>query len=309
MSYQDVVAKYNVSTTTIQNVFDSHVNISGGVLPEILSIDEVYSKHLTKHHYCCILYSPINKEIIDVLPSRHKYSLIDYFSYFSFEQRKKVKYISIDMWEGYRQMAKLCFPNALVCVDSFHVIEHLYNCFKKIRIQVMNHFQFLKDEGHNNYWLLKKYTFLLTKDFSKIKDKIHINKSKMTITKYQALDDVLKISPKLKLAYELKEEYRNFNFTATVDNAAESLELLISKFQDSKISEYIPFWKMLKNYRLEIINSFSRVNGYRINNGNIERKNEDIKTLFRISYGLKNFERTRNRIMYCFNKTAPIKFK
>ena len=38
----------------------------------------------------------------------------------------------------------------------------------------------------------------------------------------------------------------------------------------------------------------------------MERANRDIKTIIRHSYGFTNFERFRNRVMYCKNKDATI---
>ncbi len=38
----------------------------------------------------------------------------------------------------------------------------------------------------------------------------------------------------------------------------------------------------------------------------MERANRDIKTIFRLSFGSRNFERMRNRIMYTMNNDAPI---
>lgn len=41
--------------------------------------------------------------------------------------------------------------------------------------------------------------------------------------------------------------------------------------------------------------------GVRISNSPMKRANRDIKTLFRLSFGSKNFKRMRNRIMYVMN--------
>ena len=78
-------------------------------------------------------------------------------------------------------------------------------------------------------------------------------------------------------------------------------------FKNSKIKEYDSFITILQNWHQEIINSFNIYDGRRISNGNLEHKNADIKTLIRVSFGSTNFERTRNRIMFCSNKNAPIK--
>lgn len=109
----------------------------------------------------------------------------------------------------------------------------------------------------------------------------------------------------------LSEEHthRNFNDTANVVNAREWIGELITKFQCSGIPEYIKVFKLLKNWREEIINSFNIHNGIRISNGPTERANRDIKTLFRLSFGSRNFPRMRNRIMYVMNIDSPILYK
>ena len=75
--------------------------------------------------------------MLDVLPSRHKEYLIDYFSRIPRNERKKVKYFSIDLYEVYRQVAKQCFPNALICADHFHLIKNLSTFFNSVRIRIM----------------------------------------------------------------------------------------------------------------------------------------------------------------------------
>ncbi len=275
-------------------------------LPPVLCIDEVYAKKLTKHSYCCVLYSPQWKKIIDIIDSRHKLNLIDYFSSIPIQEKDNVKFVFIDMWETYRQVAKLCLPKAVICVDSFHVISHLNLAFKKIRIKVMNRYEHLKKENHNYYWLLKKYNNFLMADIAKLPDRLKVTHSGMYLTKYQIIDYMLSLDKDLKLAYELKEEYRVFNSTASSENANEWLDELILKFYNSNIEEYYDFIHLLQNWRNEIINSFNKLNGHRISNGPMERVNRDIKTIFSISFGSTNFARVRNRIMFSINDSSPI---
>ncbi len=305
-TFSSVAKEYNVSVTYVQNLFDSWVDLRRLSLPTVLCIDEVYAKKLTRKSYCCVLYAPQIKSIVDILPSRHKFYLIDYFALIPEKEKNNVKYVSIDLWEPYKQMAHLCLPNAIICADSFHVIKHLCECFKKLRIKIMKEMEHLKHENHNFYWLFKKYSYFLMKDYSELPNYIHVKHSKMCITKDQVLNTMFNLSPELKLAYELKEEYRTFNQIATIDNAKEWLDELIIKFKESKIKEYVEFWSLLENWHDEIINSFNRLNGNRISNGPMERVNRDIKTIFDISFGCRNFERTRNKIIFSINERAPI---
>ena len=309
-SFKDVATEFNLSTTSIINIFDSRVDIARQTLTEVLCVDEVYSKHCGYHKYCFITYSPQLDKILDVLPSRNKEDLCGYFGRIPLEERKNVKFFSMDLYDVYRQVAKLCFPNALVCADHFHVIKNLGDCFNSARIRIMKKYEHLKSRNDNYYWLYKKYWKKLLKDPSNLGyKKFRITRSGMYMSEHEIVDYMLSIDKDLKDAYELLNEYRNFNSIATIDNAEEYLDELIIKFHNSKIDEYYKAYKLLKNWRQEIINSFHRINGYVISNGGMERTNRDIKTIIRHAYGFKNFSRLRNRIMYIKNKDATIKYK
>ena len=145
----------------------------------------------------------------------------------------------------------------------------------------------------------------LLKDPSKLGyKKFRVNRSGMYLSEHEIVDYMLSIDSNLKEAYELLNEYRNFNSVATIDNATEMFDELIIKFHNSKIDEYYKSYKLLKNWRQEIINSFHRINGHVISNGGMERANSDIKTIIRHAYGFTNFSRLRNRIM-CEHKRFP----
>ena len=137
-------------------------------------------------------------------------------------------------------------------------------------------------------------------------EKFRVSKSGMYLDEHQIVDYMLSIDADLKAGYELLNEYRNYNSCATTINAASWLDELIIKFHNSTLEEFHKAYKLLKNWRQEIINSFNRVNGFIISNGGMERANRDIKTIIRHSFGFTNFGRFRNRVMFCKNKDASI---
>lgn len=65
---------------------------------------------------------------------------------------------------------------------------------------------------------------------------------------------MLYISEDLRKAYDLYQDYLEFNSTSTLDNARERLDKIIDNYKTSKIKQYIPAWKLLKNWHNEIIN-------------------------------------------------------
>lgn len=113
---------------------------------------------------------------------------------------------------------------------------------------------------------------------------------------------MLSISDELRSAYELKEEYTVFNATFTLDEVRDNFDTLVDDFISARIPEYVEFITLLRNWKYEIINSFQRIEGQRINNGIAESINQDIAALLYNTKGIRNNIRRRKRIMYSINK-------
>lgn len=122
-SYTKVAEIFDVSPTYVQELFDCKVSINRQNMPTVLCIDEIYSEGLTPTKYYCVLYAPQWNKIVDVLDSRSKDNLIDFFARVPISEKNRVKFFFMDLWDNYRQMTKLCLPNAIICADSFHVIK------------------------------------------------------------------------------------------------------------------------------------------------------------------------------------------
>ena len=103
----------------------------------------------------------------------------------------------------------------------------------------------------------------------------------------------------MTILYE--EYYIRLNATTSLEDAPESIDKAIKAFESSGIDEYEEFYKMLQNWRGEVINSFTRINGRRINNSYMESKNKEVGRLIFSANGFNNFKRTRNRMLYCLN--------
>lgn len=306
-TYTSVARRYNLSITQVQRIFDKHVKIVRKQLPEVLSIDEHYFPESTYDSlYCCLLMDFKTGILIDVLPDRKKDYLISYFSNIknktlNYEngtsELNNVKFISMDLYEPYRSIAKTYFPHAIICADQFHVLKHLNEGFRKVRIKCRRN---TKDE--NMQYLLVKFKFIFNHNFN-LDNEPKMNKRFNRYMNYRDIIEMLFTHfPELKKAYELKESYMTFNDTSNTENAKERLADQIKKFADSNVKEYDEFYNLMINWNREIINSFSIVNDRRINNSYIESRNSLLEKLIYNANGFKNYKRTRNRILYCINK-------
>ena len=302
-TFKNVSEINNVSLSTVVRTFDKYVEVKRGALPNILSIDEIYSRRLTKTKYCCILYNPIDDKIVDVINSRRMTTLDEYFYHISLKERKMVKYFVSDLNETYRSVHNKFFKDSICAVDSFHVVKNLSDLFNKLRIRIMSKYEDLRVYSNSEYWLLKKFYKLLFLYPEEIEDKeYNFKKFDMILNKTSLIEYMLKCDKELKEAYYLMMEYKNFNKYYKYEDAKEKLEELIDEFTCSSSDEMKRFGYLLINWKKEILNSFIKVNGFRLSNGRLERANRYIKLMFSNAYGFTNFPRTRNRIMFTYNK-------
>lgn len=273
ITYTTVANRYNLSVTNVLRIFDKHVDIPRKPLPKVLSIDEHYFPESNFDSlYCLVMLDFLSGEVIDVLPDRKKKYFSNYLNNIknaTLDPRSRkselnnVKYVSIDMYDTYRELAHQYFPKALVCADSFHVIKNLTEAFQKVIIRCRK-----QTEDDKIIYLLTKFRRVLYHD-TDIDNKGKYNRLFNKKLNYRDMQTILfERFPYLKKAYELKERYISFNSNAAYETANEQLLELIEAFGKSDIKEYEIFYTLI-NWHDEIVNSFIIIDGKRINNSYI----------------------------------------
>ena len=295
------VARHNfISPTKVQEIFDHYVRIPKSTLPEIICIDEVYAMKDNHSKYVCILLDFKTHEIVDMLPDRKKYSLLNYFDRISDQERNNVRYIIMDMYSVYRDIVHIKFKNASIAVDSFHVMKNINAALDKVRIRIMKG----KKSDSVGYYLLKNFHWLLLAGEVRENKRRYNKRLRRYINYPQLLDLILDISSELKEAYLFKDSYAVFNMTSDHKNADEKFSDFMNMKKDCRIPEMVEILHMLNNRHDEIIHSFIVVDGRRLSNGIMESRNSIVKLIKKTGNGYVNFARFRNRCMYCMNKDA-----
>lgn len=298
-TWKNIGKRGHVSDETAINVFDRYVNPSRGKMPKVLSIDECYNKHQFNKAYSCIFFDFLASKIIDVIEDRSKINIGRYLSKIPREERLNVKYVVIDMWEPYLDIASIYFPDAIVAIDSFHVLKEMGSALDKVRRRIMNGYS----KGSEEYYLLKKWNDLLYNDQKSWGEKMKIKGlGNRWYNKYQLQQKILNIHPDLKIAQEFYILYKRQNQVTNIEGAEAMIDSFINHKDILKVKEFISIVQMLINWKEYIINSFNIVDGRRISNGPIEGFNSNFKKMMSVANGLYSFQRFRNRLMYCYNK-------
>ncbi len=334
-TFSSVAKRYHISPTSAASIFDQHVQLPRLPLPELMSIDENYAFfHKGENSkYIFVMLDYRTGEAIDILPSRKLEFLKDYFLKIPKEERKNVKMIATDMYKEYRTLIHDIFPDSVHTVDHFHLIQELSRRTDAVRIRVMKSVpKYIADTSQqtDEYYLLKKFNWLIFKredvlDTDK-KPLFDINRERRMNNKLQRMlnyYDIRKlieaIHPDLEAAWRLKDDVVDFYDDNTLDTAEEALNELIQKFYRSGIPEMIQFGKTLRNWKQEIINSFTVVgvrhkvdketgqvviSELKLNTNISETKNSIIKTLKKSANGYACWHRFRNRCLYILRPNA-----
>ena len=302
------------------NLFDKYVAEPKLLyLPEVVSFDEKFvNRTICENGYAFVLVDWLSVKILDIVSSRHLDRLDAYFSKISPKLRSYVKYITMDMYDTYLRIAKTYFNNAIIAVDSFHVLQNLIRAFEKVRNKFLRKYDNGSDELEDNseeYYLLKKGKDLLTVLYGNLSTELKYNKRlHMHISDRTFVNYILKIDSELDKAYWLLQDYLEFNRCLTKDEASSEIDEIIDKFFNSGITSYIEFAKTLSTWKEYILNSFIRIyDPYkkkyrRLSEGPIEGRNSQIQKIHINSNGFSNFNRFKKVVIYKINKFLPFRF-
>ena len=185
------------------------------------------------------------------------------------QKSQKVEEVSVDMWGGFPKVVKEVFPNTKIVIDRFHVMQPVIKELNKLR----------KSTGMK----IKGSRFILLK-----------NNVDLTEEQKIKLEDILKCSKHLRLAYTLKEDFRTiFETCRTPKDGHEQLQAWLQK---AKVV-YGAVLETIRNHLDNICNYFLN----RTSSGVMEGINNRIKLIKRQAYGFVNFTNFRSRLLACLS--------
>lgn len=206
---------------------------------------------------------------MEVIDSHKQVDIIEVLLQQPLELRQQVEEVSVDMWGGFPKVVAAVFPNAQIVFDRFHVMKPVNEELNKVRQQVG--------------MTLKGSKFILLK-----------NGVDLTPEQQTTLAVVLSQSGRLKLAYELKEEFRSiFETCNTVEAGKEQLLEWLKRAR----SVYCEVLTTIRSHLDGICNYFLS----RTTSGVVEGMNNRIKVIKRQAYGFTNFDNFRARLLACFS--------
>ena len=270
----EISSRYNVSAVTAMRYFNCF-NQRVSELPQVLSLDE-FKGNSGGQKYNSILVDPENKKVLDILPNRFENDLVKYFS--QFPSKINVNYFICDMNPHFRNVATICFPNATIVADRYHVIRQVFWAMERVRKNEQNKLP----DRHRKYF--KKSRSLLMRPVEKLSE-----------DDMDRLALMFEMAPRLADAYRLKNEFLTVIHSPSAAVGKQRLADWLFSVELMDLPEFYDCTKTYRNWFHEILNSMdvSWSNGY------IEGCNNKTKVLKRVCFGMRNFNNFRKRILFC----------
>lgn len=279
-NFKDTAAQFRTSQTTVIRRFDevsSSTLKEVDVLPPVIAIDE-YKGDTNKGKYQVIIANGKTGEPLDILPNRSVQTVKKYLR----EKGSEVKMVIMDMSHSFKSAVEKALDNPIIIADRFHFCRYIYWALDRVRRRVQQDFH---DYDRKK---CKRMRHIFYKPYEELSEKQH-----------WYLERYLELSEELRDAYALKESFRHwFEQAKKIGNTdlrkvKQGLYNFYKQVEKHQIDEFIQAIQTLKNWQVEILNSFA----FNYTNGFIEGLNNQTKVIKRNAFGFKRYDRLRLRVL------------
>lgn len=271
--FKHIAREYKLSVTTIEKIALAYIREKDSqhimYSPEVLGIDEAHLNGSIRY-----VLTDINEHLLfEILPKRDKQTVINYLD--SLPDSNNIKIVTMDMYRPYREAVYECLPDAAIVIDRFHVVKLINDVLSDYRKT-----------------LCKQLSAAEKKEINSVQKVLNANRKDLTANQNKKLGYIYSKYPELKMAYDLKEEFREI-YECTNRRAAVLKYTKWSRKVKQNFSPYISITETVNRWSLEIFNYFD--NPY--TNGVTEAINGCIKAIARDGKGY-SFEILRGKVLY-----------
>lgn len=295
-TFERVAKGHGISSTQVVNVFDeAYPEVRRKPLPRILLIDE-FSFSTPYSKYCCHLVDFESSESVDVIRSRQKAYLDEYFGSIDENERKRVRVLVTDMYDEYAHLARRWLPNAKVVADRFHVVRQLTDAVNRLRVIAMSRNE--KDTVAYNFMKSKWRLFLMRR--RDVPDRRYTRKSDGESWHYDELiRRCLSLDADLRNAYDcLQDLYRYVRVEDTFARCLENVGFVATRLENCRNEILAKVAATYRKWAVPIAMGLAKNQfGMVFTNAKMEAGNDVAQTMIDAAYGYRNFERFRKRFL------------
>ncbi len=177
--------------------------------------------------------------------------------------------ISMDMGPGYAKSARKHAPQAVICIDNFHVVQLATKALDDVRRE---HWNELRSTGESE----------AAKSFKDARFSLLKNPEDLTERQIETLAALHAAGGKLPRAYTLKEMVRAiFAAGLSEHTVSQLIDRLLSRLSRSRLEPFVRLGRTIRKHREGILSA----RRLKLSNARAEALNNKVKLIVRRAYG------------------------
>ena len=232
----------------------------------VIGVDEVsYGRGQTK--YLTIVWDHERMRVVWIGQGRERETLDAFFAKLGRQRSRRLRVVTMDMWQGYIGAVRTHAPLAEIVFDRFHIERHLTRAVDEVRKQ-----EFFRRRGIYRDAIRGKKWLLLTKH------------RRLRRGKRRELMELLVMNRRLFKAYLFKEQFGHA-WTYTTENGMRAFlarwRLLLNW---SRLTPLLAFYAMLMRH-VDGVVAWAR---HRVTNAALEGNNSRVRAISQRGHGYRN---------------------
>jgi transposase len=285
MTIKDVAEETHLHWGTIRKLemeyMQEQLRRAGNPAAKVVGIDEI---SIRKGHTYRIVVSDLERRrpIWFGGEDRSEKSMDSFYEWLGTEKSRRIRLAVMDMWKPFRNSTLKAehAPQAGILFDKFHVLRHLGEALDKVRKS-----EYARLTGKDRRFIKgQRYTLLS-------------HRENLTTEGRRSLKLLLMANKRLNTAYILKEEFEQLWSYQRESWARRFFETWRDSLKWQRLKSYEKFAKMIDRHWDGIAAYCKPENKVAL--GFVEGLNNKIRVIQRRSYGLRNEEYLRLKVLTC----------
>lgn len=232
----------------------------------VIGVDEVsYGRGQSK--YLTIVWDHDRTRVAWIGQGRERDTLDAFFAKLGPRRSRRLRVVTMDMWQGYISSVKAHAPLADIVFDRFHIERYLTRAVDEVRKQ-----EFFRRRGVYRDAIRGKKWLLLTKH------------RRLRRRKRRELMELLLMNRRLLKAYLFKEQFEHAWTYTTEQGMREFLARWRKLLNWSRLTPLIEFYNMLMRH-IDGVVAWAR---YRLTNAALEGNNSRVRAISQRAHGYRN---------------------
>jgi transposase len=284
---QDVAKELHLDWDSVKTLDKQYMRAqlarAGTPGPRRIGIDEI---SIRKRHTYRIVVSDLDRKrpIWFGGDDRSQASMSQFYQWLGERKSKRITLALMDMWKPFRNATQVHAPQAAILFDKFHVMRHLSDALDAVRKA-----EYARLAGKDRRFIKgQKYTLLS-------------HRENLTLDGRRALKTLLAANKRLNTAYLLKESFGQLWDYEREGWARRFFDNWRAALKWQRLEPYEKFAEMIDRH-WDGIAAYCKPDN-KVSLGFVEGLNNKIRVIQRRSYGLRDEEYLRLKILTCMLPT------